>query len=152
MDKEIAEQNTKGIYIGNYFKWDANSHVKLVIEKYGWKPAEKAFERTYRKFSNLDDRYENGIHDLMKFIKFGYGRCSDHASKDIRMGYMTREEGIKMVKKYDHVKPKKDLNRWLEYVNMSMDEFDTFADTLRDKRVWKRESNGDWVKDNIWSN
>jgi hypothetical protein len=49
-----------------------------------------------RKFSNLDDRYENGIHDLMKFVKFGYGRCSDHASKDIRTGYLTREEGIRI--------------------------------------------------------
>ena len=29
-----------------------------------------------------------GVHDLMKFIKFGYGRCSDHASKDIRSGHM----------------------------------------------------------------
>ena len=49
--------------------------------------------------SNLDDRYENGVHDLLKFVKFGYGRASDHASKDIRSGYMTREEGIEMVKK-----------------------------------------------------
>ena len=28
-------------------------------------------------FQILDDRYENGVHDLMKFVKFGYGRCSD---------------------------------------------------------------------------
>ena len=41
----------------------------------------------------------------MKFVKFGYGRASDHASKDIRTGYMTRDEGINMVKK--HLKPTK---------------------------------------------
>ena len=40
--------------------------------------------------SNLDDRYENGAHDLLKFIKFGYGRASDHASKDIRTKYVKR--------------------------------------------------------------
>ena len=27
----------------------------------------------------------------------------DHASKDIRTGYMSREEGIEMVRKYDHI-------------------------------------------------
>ena len=85
------------------------------MEKYDWKPAEKPFERTYRTMSNLDDRYENGIHDLMKFIKFGYGRASDHASKDIRTGYMTRDEGIEMVKKYDSV-VSSDLYYWLDYV------------------------------------
>ena len=39
----------------------------------------------------------------MKFVKFGYGRGSDHASKDKRTGYMTRNEGIELVKKYDSV-------------------------------------------------
>ena len=68
----------------------------MMQKLYGWKQAEKPFERTYRLMSNLDDRYENGIHDLMKFVKFGYGRCSDHASKDIRTGYLTREEGLNL--------------------------------------------------------
>ena len=96
----------------------------------------------------MDDRYENGAHDLLKFIKFGYGRASDHSSKDIRDGYMTREEGIEMVKKYDSV-VSKDLYYWLEYVGMSEDEFWKTADTFRDPRVWRIE-NGEWVKDNIW--
>ena len=41
---------------------------KMVQEKYGWKQADEPFERTYRRVSNLDDRYENGIHDLMKIL------------------------------------------------------------------------------------
>ena len=45
-------------------------------------------ERTYRRFSNLDDRYID-IHDLTKFVKFGY-ETSDHTSKAKR-GYMTRK-------------------------------------------------------------
>ena len=147
-DEEILEVGVRGIYIGNFFKWDPNKQTKLVMEKYDWKPAEQPFERTYRTMSNLDDRYENGIHDLMKFIKFGYGRASDHASKDIRTGYMTRDEGIEMVKKYDAV-VSSDLYYWLEYVDMSEDEFWSIADTFRDPRVWWIED-GKWYKDNIW--
>ena len=122
-------------YIGNFFKWDPNKHTKLVIDEYGWRPSEKPFERTYRRMSNLDDRYENGIHDLMKFVKFGYGRCSDHASKDIRTGYMTRDEGIEMVKKYDHI-VSSDLYYWLDYVDMEEEEFWRIADTFRDPKIW----------------
>ena len=67
--------------------------------------------------SNLDDRYENGSHDYLKFIKFGYGRATDHSSKDILTGYISREKGIEYVKKHDHVIPS-DLNHWLKYVGM----------------------------------
>ena len=51
---------------------------------------------------------------------------------------MTRDEGIEMVARYDHVKPRKDLERWLEYVGMTEEEFDEIADTFRDPRVWAR--------------
>jgi N-acetyl sugar amidotransferase len=147
-DEEILKVGVRGLYIGNFFKWDPNRHWKKVQEHYGWKTSETPFERTYRSFSNLDDRYENGIHDLLKFIKFGYGRASDHASKDIRTGYMTRDEGVEMVKKYDHV-VSSDLYYWLDYVGISVEEFWKIADSFRDHRVWSIE-NGQWVKDNIW--
>lgn len=147
-DAEVLRVGVRGLYIGNFFKWDPNQHTPLVQKKYGFKPAEKPFERTYRAASNLDDRYENGAHDLLKFIKFGYGRASDHASKDIRTGYMAREQGIEMVRKHDHV-VSQDLYHWLEYVEMSEDEFWATADKFRDPRVWWIQD-GFWWKDNIW--
>jgi len=148
-DDEIAEVGVRGAYLGNFVNWEANDHAKLVMEKYGWRPAEQPFERTYRRFSNLDDMHENGIHDYLKFVKFGYGRASDHACKDIRAGVMTRDQGIAMVRKYDHVKPRRDLERWLKYVTMAEEEFDFVCDTFRDRRVWRIEG-GQWVKDNLW--
>lgn len=147
-DEDYRKNKIRGIAIGNYFKWDPNNHAKMIKEKYDWKESQKPFERTYRRMSNLDDRYENGIHDLLKFIKFGYGRATDHASKDIRTGYMSREEGIKMVKKYDHV-VSSDLDYWLDYVKMKKDEFWSISDTFRSNKVWWIENN-EWHKDNIW--
>jgi hypothetical protein len=93
--------------------------------------------------------HENGIHDWLKFVKFGYGRGTDHACKDIRGGLMTREQGIEMVRRYDAVKPRRDLERWLAYVGMDEEEFDRICDTFRDPRVWRIED-GQWVKDDIW--
>ena len=79
--------------------------------------------------------------DYWKFIKFGYGRCTDHTSKDIRLGIMTRDRGIELVKKYDHVKPKI-FKPFLEMTNMKEEEFDFIADKFRDERVW-------WIENNI---
>jgi len=147
-DKEILDVGVRGIYIGNYFKWEPNKQTELVKAKYAWKASEQPFERTYRTMSNLDDRYENGVHDLLKFIKFGYGRASDHASKDIRTGDMTREQGTEMVRKYDHV-VSQDLYHWLNYVGMDEGQFWETADSFRDPRVWWIED-GQWWKDNVW--
>jgi N-acetyl sugar amidotransferase len=147
-DAEIEKIGVRGIFISNYFKWDANEHGPLMMKLYGFKEAEEPFERTYRRMSNLDDLHENGIHDYMKFIKFGYGRATDHVCKDIRSGIMTREEGVNIIKKMDSIKPK-DLHRWLEYVGWTEEEFDRVADTFRDPRVWWIQD-GQWWKDNLW--
>ncbi|OUU23092.1 MAG: histidine biosynthesis family protein [Candidatus Endolissoclinum sp. TMED37] len=146
-DEQIMKLDLRGLFLGNYVPWEANVHTKLVINKYGFQISDKEFDRTYRKMSNLDDIHENGVHDYLKFIKFGYGRATDHASKDIRAGIMSRENGIKMVKKYDHVKPS-DLSRWLKYVDMSEEEFDKVCDTFRDPRVWYK-GQGVWRKKEI---
>ncbi len=147
-DKDIARVGVRGIYMSNYFRWDANDHGPEMQRLYGFEGADEPFERTYRTLSNLDDMHENGIHDYMKYIKFGYGRASDHVCKDIRAGLMTREQGIEIVRKMDHIKPT-DLARWLEYVGWREHVFDSVADTFRDKRVWWKED-GHWKKDNIW--
>lgn len=147
-DEEINGIGVRGIYLSNYFYWDANEHFELVRKKYGFQIHEEGFERTYRKFSNLDDIHENGIHDYMKFVKFGYGRCTDHCSKDVRSGKLSREQAIQEIKKRDHIKSN-DLNRWLKYVNWSEDYFDKVADTFRDKRTWWI-SKGEWKKKNLW--
>jgi hypothetical protein len=141
-DQQIEEIDVRGIYISNFFKWDANEHGPLMVEKYGFKEAEKPFERTYRKMSNLDDMHENGIHDYMKWVKFGYGRATDHTSKDIRGGNISRKQGVKEVLNRDHIKSK-DLYRWLDYVGWSEDEFDRNADKFRDPNVW-------WIRGDQW--
>ena len=149
-DDQLAEVGVRGIYLGNYLDWEANAQTELMVDEWGFEPSPEPFERTYRRMSNLDDMHENGIHDYLKFVKFGYGRGTDHASKDIRAGKMTREEGIEMVRRYDQVKPRRDLERWLDYVGMTEEEFDGVADTFRDPRVWVRDDAGEWHKDSIW--
>ena len=148
-DDEVMDTGLRGIFLSNYFNYNGKLHADIARKKYHWEEAIQDFDRTFSRVSNLDDMHENGVHDYLKFIKLGYGRGTDHANYAIREGLMTREMGIKMVKKYDHVKPR-DLNRWLTYVGMTESEFDTIADSFRDKRVWRIER-GQWIKKDITS-
>jgi N-acetyl sugar amidotransferase len=148
-DQALFDLDLRGIFLGNYVYWEANEHIRLVTEKYGFEVSNEPFDRTYRTMSNLDDMHENGVHDYLKYIKFGYGRATDHTCKDIRAGLMDRNRAIELVNHYDPVKPR-DLRRWLDYAGMTEDEFDRIADTFRDPRVWRME-NGGWRKDDLSS-
>lgn len=148
-DEEIERVGVRGLFVSNFFKWEANEHGQLMKDLYGFIESEVPFERTYRLMSNLDDMHENGIKDYMKYVKFGYGRASDHVCKDIRAGIMTREEGIEIIRKMDPIKSK-DLYRWLDYVGWTEEYFDEVADRFRDPRVWWIDEKGEWQKDNIW--
>lgn len=146
-DESIYKLGLRGIFLGNYVKWEANEHGQDMMRRYGFESSDQPFDRTYRTMSNLDDMHENGVHDYLKYIKFGYGRATDHACKDIRAGMISRDQAIDLVRKYDPVKPS-DLQRWLTYVDMTEAEFDAVADTFRDPRVWRHQADG-WAKDDI---
>ena len=62
---------------------------------------------------------------------------------------MTREEGLEMIKKYDHVRPSIDLERWFKYTKISEEDFNICSEKFRDSRVWYIKNNK-WFKKNIW--
>lgn len=146
-ENELRKVGVRGVYLSNYFFYDGNENYKISKNLYGWKEAKKPFDRTFRTFSNVDDIHENGVHDYLKFIKFGFGRGTDHANYDIRLNLITRKDGIKIVLKYDHVVPS-DLEGWCKYVKMTKEEFYEHADKFRDPRVWSK-IDGSWTKIDI---
>ena len=148
-DADIEQLGVRGIFISNYFGWNQNVHAEQMVETYGFEYNELPFDRSYKVDSNLNNYHDNGIHDYMRYIKFGYGRVCDHVCRDIRSGEMTRDEGIGLVRQYDHVVPG-DIARWLNYVGLTRTEFETEADSWRDPRVWVRNEYSQWIKDNAW--
>ena len=149
-DAVIERMGLRGVFIANFFGWNQNNHTQLMMDQYGFEQYPIPFDRTFRRDSNLNNVHDNGVHDYMKFVKFGYGRATDHVCRDIRDGVLTRDQGIELVRQYDHVVPG-DVARWLEYVGMTRTEFDRVADGWRDARVWARNEYGHWIKDNVWS-
>ncbi len=141
-DEDIERVGVRGIYMGNYVPWDAKKQAEEMIEKYDFETMK--FQRTYNTYWDVECWHDNGMHDYLKYLKFGYGRATDHANKDIRFGRMTREEGIKMVEKYDALRPD-DLDLFLEFVGMTEEEFIKSMDHLRDPKAWKKDKDGKWV-------
>ena len=147
-DAYIDRVGIRGIFISNYFGWNQNRHSEEMRRRYGFEYASHPFDRTYKLDSNLNNFHDNGLHDYMKYIKFGYGRATDHASRDIRNGDMTRKEGVQLVRRFDGVFPS-DVPRWLNYVGMDYQEFSATVDGFRSPKVWIKNEYGQWIKDEL---
>lgn len=148
LEEEIEELGLRGIYLSNYIRWNAKKQTELMIDKYGFETAQKR-DRTFNLYDKLEDIHANGVHDYLKYLKFGYGRATDDASTEIRNRRMTREEGIKMVMKYDHVRPQ-DLDLYLDFIGITEEEFEGYINDLRDLSIWEKDAQGNWkTNDNV---
>lgn len=135
-DAELFESELRGLHLGSFVAWNPHKQTELVESLYGFQIADVAFDRTYRKGSNLDDMHENGLHDWLKYVKFGYGRATDHGSKDIRLGKLGREAALKLVEQHDPALPS-DIERWLPYAGISRDLFFAVSNSFRSDSVWR---------------
>ena len=71
-----------------------------------------------------------GLHDWTKFLKRGYGRATDQATKDVRAGLLTREEGFDIINNIDPKRPKI-LDYFLEQTGMTEKELIDAVKSLR---------------------
>ena len=109
----------KAIYLGNFEPWDQRKHVEIITEELGWK--HQKVEGTYVDWDKIDCPYEP-VRDWQKFMKRGFGRTTFQASKDIRDGLMSREEGLRLVEELDGKRPKA-LDQFLKDIEMTENEF-----------------------------
>ena len=92
--------------MSHYVHWSPQQNYYYVKNhsKFESNPAGRS-EGTYSKYSSLDDKVD-GQHYFTSLIKFGQGRAMNDACRDIRDGYISREEGVLLVRKYDEEFPK----------------------------------------------
>jgi N-acetyl sugar amidotransferase len=139
-DNELEAVGVRGLYLSNYMRWDSKTQHELMIRLYGYETANQ--QRTFNSYEDIHCFHSAGLHDYLKFLKYGYGKVTDHASREIRLGRMTREEGIQLVSEYACKKPD-DLQIFLDWIGMSEEEFWRFADQWRDPQIWSM-NNGNW--------
>ncbi|NDB64027.1 MAG: N-acetyl sugar amidotransferase, partial [Nitrosopumilaceae archaeon] len=97
---------------------------------------------TYVPFSQLDTDLTQ-VNQMLKCIKFGFGQCVDHVCYDIRDGYLTREQGIELVIKYDGKCSDKYVRKFCDYIGITMNEFWKTVDQFRGP-MWIKDSKNEW--------
>lgn len=96
---DLGNEPPHGIFLGAFFAWDGYANA-LLAQQHGFEFASEPVEVSGFNYENLDCGM-TGIHDRLKWAKFGFGRATDMCSSLIRRGLMTREQAIEHVKKWD---------------------------------------------------
>ncbi len=148
-DEELEKVGVTGLFLGHYIPWDGLSNA-LIAQANGFINYSKVVEGSMVSYENLDN-HQTGIHDYFKFLKFGFGRTTDLVCMQIRRGRITRQDGLDTVMRLDGKFPweylGKSLNDILKPLNITVDEFIRLCDKFTNKKIFKRDSSGELIKD-----
>lgn len=131
-------------FMSNYRHWSPQQnfyHAKEVSD-FETNP-DGASEGTYSKHSSLDDKID-GQHYFTMLIKFGQGRAMCDAVRDVRDGYITREEAVQLMNRYDADFPTTHFAFFLNYIGIDEDRYWEIIDRNRSSHLWKKSDN-QWV-------
>ncbi len=140
--KLLKEREINQYFMSYYKKWIPQENYYYAVDNTGFKSNPERNEGTFSKYASIDDKLD-GFHYYLMFIKFGIGRCTSDTAHEIRDGHLTRDEGIALVEKFDGEFPQKYYEVFLEYCDISEDDFIRVIDSWRSPHIWKK-TNGEW--------
>jgi N-acetyl sugar amidotransferase len=138
----LIDAKTEVHYLGYYLKWVPQNNYYYSVEQIGFEANEFRTEGTYSKYNSIDDKTDS-YHYWTTLIKFGLGRASYDAAQEIRNQHIERSEGIALVHRYDQEFPRRYFQEFLEYLDLTEEQFFEIAESFRSPHLWK-QVNGEW--------
>lgn len=148
-DEKLKRAGVTGLFLGYYLPWDGYSNA-LIAQANGFASLATTVEGSIVNYENLDN-HQTGIHDYFKYLKFGFGRATDIACLHLRRGRITRQDALELVKKHDGKFPwtylAKPLEKILEPLDMTIEQFVKICDRFTNKKIFVKDSQGNLVRD-----
>ena len=94
--------------------------------------------------TSLDEDWV-GLNQMIKYLKFGFGRISDYVNEDIRLGRLTRAEAIILNEKYDGSCSPKYIKSFCEYIGITEKQFWDKVDESVNKDLFEKDNENKWV-------
>lgn len=134
-----TDKPVQGLFLGQFFPWDGANNATIAV-KNGFECWYGPVEGSGYAYENLDN-YQTGVHDYYKYLKFGFGRCTDIVSNHIRRGNISRRDAIEHCKLYDGKYPNtylgKPLFEILEPLNITIEEFLEVCNKFANKELFE---------------
>lgn len=142
-DADLQAVGVRGIYLGNYVRWDPKAQHEQMIASHGYEGA--AFSRTFDTYDHTDCYNFMDLHDRLKLLKHGYSKVTDHACREIRHGRIGRDAAAALVRQHEEA-PLQHVDKFCEWLGVDVRGLDFIADRHRNPRFWEETSPGRWVR------
>jgi N-acetyl sugar amidotransferase len=146
-DRDINDIGVRGVYLGNYVRWDQKSQHEQMIREYSYRTA--GFSRTFDAYDYVDCFNYMNLHDQLKLYKHGFSKVTDHACREIRHGRLTREEGLALVRRYEQA-PVEHSELFFDWLGITPSSMQFFLNQQRNPTFWSELPLGRW-QFNGWS-
>jgi len=133
----LADKKVEVHYLGYYLRWHPQACYYYAVEHGGFQASPERTPGTYSKYNSIDDRIDD-FHYYTTGTKFGIGRASYDAAQEIRSGDINREEGVALVKRFDHEFPERFADEIFRYLSLPEKEFPK-ASTMFEQPIMDRE-------------
>lgn len=138
---DIEALNLRGVYLGNYVRWDPlDQHLQMVAER-GYQGRAQA--RTFDIYDHADCYAYPGVHDVLKYFKHGYGKVRDQACREIRFGRLTRAEAAQLVAWYETREPA-DMDLFADWLGLPDHTLRFILNRHRNPLIWEEVSPNQW--------
>lgn len=138
---EVERLGVKAVYFAYFFRWSMLENYRFIKEKIDFRGNPRGrTDGTFTDFDSLDDKIDN-VYYYMQYVKFGFGRATRDACRMIQNGQMTRDQGLELVRKYDHEFPSEFFGESLDYLGLGETEFTEITDQHRNREIWTFEGN-----------
>lgn len=91
--------------------------------------------------TSLDEDFVT-FNQMIKYLKYGFGRISDYVNEEIRNGLMTREEGIDLCEKFDGACSPFYIEKFANYIGITVEEFWNQVDQSVNTNLFEKISIG----------
>jgi len=136
-DDELLARGSLKRFNWSYFEnWDPYRNYLVAKEFCGLKEAEESNAGTFTNFAQ-NDQFLYALHTYLMYLKFGFGRANQDASIEVRRGAMDRDQAVELVRIYDGQYPHDFESLYLEYFEMSADEFHEVLNRWADTRLFE---------------
>lgn len=113
-----------GLWFTQYSRfenWSPSTHAHFAIAK-GMRTESVRNVGTFTGHSQISDVLQD-LHVYLMFVKFGFGRATSDGCIGLREGWTNRDEVLEWIEAYDGEAPNKYLKDYLDYFDLSHDEF-----------------------------
>lgn len=144
-EEEMEKAQIQILYLGFYIRdFDPWTNGEIAI-RHGLEVREDLPEETgaLLPFEDLDEDFVH-VNQMLKFFKYGLARVADQVSQAIRLGRMSREEALELVRRYDGRCAEHHIRHFCRYLRISWEEFWEVADRYRNPALWERNGKEEW--------